>query len=43
MRVEDFMILEIVTVSPGASLKDAARPLVEHHVCRRSTGKRPDG
>jgi CBS domain-containing protein len=32
MNVEDVMTREVVTVPPGASLKDAARLLVEHRV-----------
>jgi CBS domain-containing protein len=32
MRVEDVMTREVVTVPPGASLKDAARLLVEHRI-----------
>ena len=32
MKVEDLMTREVVTVQPGASLKDAARLLVEHRI-----------
>jgi CBS domain-containing protein len=32
MRVEGVMTREVITVPPGASLKDAARLLVEHHI-----------
>jgi CBS domain-containing protein len=32
MRVEDVMTREVITVPPGASLKEAARLLVERHI-----------
>src|SRR5512132_1445511 len=32
MRVEDVMTRDVVTVPPGASLKEAARLLVEHRI-----------
>ena len=32
MKVEDVMTHDVVTVPPGASLKDAARQLVEHRI-----------